>query len=171
LSEALDLEAASREVQRAVVRICPGWLAAEAEDIAQEVLRRVVERSRQGEGIEVRHVSYWRKAAHHALLNEIRRRRSLREERLESLSPARQEATPAHDPERELDRRRLGEAIVTCVRALAEGRRRTVVLFLLGHTVPEAAALLDWKLKRAESALRRGLLELRVCLTEKGHRP
>ena len=171
LTESLDLEAAAREVKRAVLRICPPWLVHEADDIAQEVLRRVVERDRRGEGIEVRHVSYWRKAAHHALLNEIRRRRLLREERLEGENGTRQEQGLGPNPERALAGRELGDAIAECVRALSDASRRTVVLFLLGHSVPESAALLGCQLKRAESAVHRGLKSLRLCLTERGWTP
>jgi RNA polymerase sigma-70 factor (ECF subfamily) len=171
LTGLLDLEAAACEIKRAVVRACPAWLASEADDIAQEVLRRIVERDRRGEGIEVRHVSYWKKAAHHALSNELRRRRSLREESLEQTSAATRETGPATDPERHAANRELGEAIVNCLRVLTRARRRTVVLFLQGHSVPEAAGLLGWALKRTESAVYRGLRDLRACLTGKGWAP
>jgi RNA polymerase sigma-70 factor (ECF subfamily) len=167
----IDLEGAAHEIRRAVARVCPPWLAHDADDIAQEVLRRVVERQLRGAGIEVRHVSYWRKAAHHALLNEIRRRRLLREERLEDASGACHEHGPGPDPERDAASRELGRAIAESVRRLGDGRRRGVVLFLLGHTLPEAAALLGWQLKRAESAVHRGVRDLRACLTEKGWAP
>ncbi len=172
MDDDFDHEAALRELTRAVRRACPSWLAHDAEDIAHDVLRRVLDRRRLGEGIAVRHVSYWRKAAHHALLNEIRRRRLAREESLEDEHGEVPHAPSGGiDPERAAASRALGAAIVLCLRTLSDGRRRMVVLFLQGHTVPESALLLGWQLKRAESAVLRGLKDLRACLTGKGWSP
>ena len=47
-------------------------------------------------------------------------------------------------------------------------RRLAVTLHLQGHSVPEAARLLDWAVKRTENLVYRGLADLRECLTAKG---
>jgi RNA polymerase sigma-70 factor (ECF subfamily) len=167
-----DLERARAEIVRALERACPPWLASQAGDIAQDILARLVEKNRRGEGVEPRHPSYWRKAAHHALVDEIRRRRLLREESLGGGADVpRADSHPASDPERSATSRQLGGAIEECVLALSASRRMPVVLFLQGHTVPESAALLSWAAKRVGSGLHRGLRELRRCLAAKGWAP
>jgi RNA polymerase sigma-70 factor (ECF subfamily) len=50
-------------------------------------------------------------------------------------------------------------------------RRRAVMLYLQGHSVPEAARLLGWTAKRTENLVYRGLADLRHCLRAKGHTP
>jgi RNA polymerase sigma-70 factor (ECF subfamily) len=50
-------------------------------------------------------------------------------------------------------------------------RRLAVTLYLQGHTVPEAARILDWSGKRTENLVYRGLADLRECLMAKGMRP
>ena len=46
-----------------------------------------------------------------------------------------------------------------------------VVLHLQGHSVPEAARLLNWGNKRTENLVYRGLADLRNCLALKGLEP
>jgi RNA polymerase sigma-70 factor (ECF subfamily) len=46
-----------------------------------------------------------------------------------------------------------------------------VTLYLQGHSVPDAARILDWPAKRTENLVYRGLADLRACLSNKGLRP
>jgi RNA polymerase sigma-70 factor (ECF subfamily) len=50
-------------------------------------------------------------------------------------------------------------------------RRLAVTLYLHGHSVPDAARILDWSAKRTENLVYRGLADLRECLLSKGLRP
>lgn len=154
------------EVARTVRGVCPVVISAQAEDIAHEVLLRLLEKA---EGIPAWPSSYWRKAAYHAVIDELRRRRSRREDSLGGLeSNTEPSAALVDDPLRQLESAELGAAIGECVKGLRETRRPAVVLFLQGHSAPESAALLNWAVKRLESSLYRGLQDLRECLTGKG---
>jgi CHAT domain-containing protein len=53
----------------------------------------------------------------------------------------------------------------------AEDRRRAVMLYLLGHTVPQAGELLGFGAKKAENLVYRGLADIRSCLEGKGVTP
>jgi RNA polymerase sigma-70 factor (ECF subfamily) len=46
-----------------------------------------------------------------------------------------------------------------------------VILYIQEHTVPEAARILGWTLKRTENLVYRGLADLRACLAAKGQTP
>lgn len=164
-----DLAEIRAEVARAIREHCPRGLASRADDLAQDVLVKVLERARQSEGEPVRHSSYWRRAAYHALIDEIRRQRRRREESLDHDSAGDSWAAPAHhDPARRALGREVGAAIEECLAGVREGRRLPVFLHLQGHSVPEASTLLGWATKRTESALFRGLQDLRACLRSKG---
>jgi len=62
-------------------------------------------------------------------------------------------------------------AIRACLAAANRDRRLALVLYLQGHSVPEAARILGWDVKRTENLVYRGLADLRQCLLNKGHRP
>jgi RNA polymerase sigma-70 factor (ECF subfamily) len=162
-----DMETLREEIVRAIRGVCPAWIVSQAEDMAHEILIRVLEKR---EGNPVRQASsYWRKAAYHAVVDEIRRRRRRREDLLDDhITNGVAVATSTQDPERRAASRDMGDAIQDCVRRLRETRQLPVVLFLQGHSVPEAAALLGWAGKRVESGLYRGLRDLRACLAGKG---
>ena len=75
------------------------------------------------------------------------------------------------NPERTAVARQIGRGIRGCLRAMKQERRLAVTLHLQGHTVPEAARLLNWAFKRTENLVYRGLSDLRACLTAKGLQP
>ena len=50
-------------------------------------------------------------------------------------------------------------------------RRLAVTLHLQGHSVPDAARVLDWPVKRTENLVYRGMADLRECLMSKGIEP
>jgi len=76
-SEIRDLK---RRVEAAVRRHCPRWLSARAEDIAQTVLTRLVDRVKKSEGGRTFSTMYLEKAAYGTVVDEIRRLGRRREE-------------------------------------------------------------------------------------------
>ena len=156
---------------RAVKRVCPSWLSNRCEDIIQASIIRVMEISRRSEGKREFTTSYLWRVAHSALVDEIRRLRRLQEIPFEDEGG---EAPWPHwdpDPERVVAGTELGKGIQDCLGRLIAPRRRAVTLYLLGHTVPEAAQLLGWDNKRTENLVYRGLENLRECLKSKGLKP
>ena len=75
------------------------------------------------------------------------------------------------DPEQDACRRELGVAVRACLLSMTRDRRQAVMLYLQGHSVPDAARLLGWAPKRTENLVYRGLADLRQCLMAKGHMP
>ena len=161
---------------RAVRRQCPPWLADQAQDIAQAALAKIVALDKAAEGKRPLTTFYLHKAAHSALVDEIRRRKRRREVSIEAPTEGGEEARPfeprAHgDPESHASYRQLGSAIRACLAAASRDRRLAVVLYLQGHSVPEASRILGWDVKRTENLVYRGLADLRQCLLGKGHQP
>lgn len=163
-------EALVGRVRAAVRRTCPPYLAAQAEDIAQEVLLQLSRKLRRGEGKDGFSTMYLMKAAHGVTVDEIRRR-SRRKERTgtEATMMERQHDTP--DPERSAVGRALGREIRRCLETIVQTRRAAVVLHLLGCGVPEIARRLDCPLKSADNRVYRGMKNLRDCLSAKGLAP
>jgi RNA polymerase sigma-70 factor (ECF subfamily) len=86
--------------------------------------------------------------------------------------PAGQGAPAAQgDPEATASFRELGSAVRDCLTSAKRERRLAVTLYLLGHSVPDAARILGWDAKRTENLVYRGLADLRQCLVGKGHQP
>ncbi len=156
---------------RAVKRVCPGWLSNRSEDIIQASIIRVMEIKRRSEGKREFTTSYLWRVAHSALVDEIRRLRRLQETPLDDEDGEAQRPHRDPDPERVVAGNELGKGIQDCLGRLIDPRRRAVTLYLLGHTVPEAAQLLGWKNKRTENLVYRGLDNLRECLKSKGLKP
>lgn len=174
-SDSRWVELAAR-MARAVRRQCPAWLADQAEDIAQAALAKVVALDKNAEGKRPFTTFYLHKVAHSALVDEIRRRKRRQEVSIDVPTEDGEEARPfeprAHgDPESHASSRQLGLAIRECLAAANRDRRLSVVLYLQGHSVPEAARILGWDVKRTENLVYRGLADLRQCLLNKGHRP
>lgn len=84
-------------------------------------------------------------------------------------APTEQRATT--NPERIAAGREIGRALLACLDRLVRARRLAVTLYLQGHSVPEAAALLAWTVKRTENLVFRGLADVRRCLTARGMTP
>jgi RNA polymerase sigma-70 factor (ECF subfamily) len=161
---------------RAVRRQCPSWLGDQAEDIAQAALVKVMASAKSGEGERPLSSFYLHRVAHSALVDEIRRRRRRAEVALEAVDQAGEESRAIEpraegDPERDASFRELGAAVRDCLMAMKEERRLAVMLYLERHTVPDAARILGWPVKRTENLVYRGLANLRACLRCKGHTP
>jgi RNA polymerase sigma-70 factor (ECF subfamily) len=172
LSTLIDYAKLRRDLARAVARICPGWPASRRDDLVQSAVMRVMhvldKPDAHREGNPPLTASYLYRVAHSTLIDELRRLRRQRETALEDEPDA---AMPVarDDPERLAASREIGHGIQTCLAAMGRDRRLAVTLYLQGHSVPESARLLEWSVKRTENLVYRGLADLRVCLTSKGH--
>ena len=154
---------------RAVARFCPPTLRHLRDDLVQNAWIRVLEVQRRSEGDRPLSSSYLYKVAYSALIDEIRRLRRRGEVALED-APREPEAQRGN-PEQETEMRVIGQGIEDCLQGVSQDRRLAVTLYLLGHTVAEAARILDWSPKRTENLVYRGLADLRACLTSKGLKP
>lgn len=160
-----DIEQLRADILRAVRKVCPQWLANQADDLAQIATSRVVDRLRATDGTVEFSQGYLYRTAYSVVIDEIRRRRRRREVPIEAeLSVESEQA----NPERQAIGRELRDAIGRCLSAIVPSRRRAVTLHLVGHTVAEISALLECGLKQAENLVYRGLGELRECLKARG---
>lgn len=173
-NEPLDYTRLRQDMARAVARLCPGWLADRRDDLVQAAVMRVMQivgrGQAAGEGNPVLSSSYLYKVAYSALVDEIRRVRRRRETDLEDegVAPV---AIAKESPERTAASREIGRGIRDCLAQMKRERRLAVTLHLQGHSVPEAARILEWAAKRTENLVYRGLADLRECLMAKGMRP
>jgi RNA polymerase sigma-70 factor (ECF subfamily) len=160
---------------RAVRRQCPPWLSADADDLAQAAVMKVLSRSSGSEGNGSLSSFYLHRVAHSALVDEIRRRQRRREVALEVPDSDDRaftvEPRAPGNPEQTAALKQLGSAVRGCLLDMKTERRLAVTLHLQGHSVPEAARLLGWDVKRTENLVYRGMADLRHCLVAKGHGP
>jgi len=172
--EVLDYATLRQDLVRAVARLCPRWLVDRRDDLVQAAVMRVMQltgrRSASGEGNQPLSTSYLYRVAYSVLVDEIRRVRRRHETDLEdeAVSPL---AVARENPERTAASKELGRGIQECLMRMKRERRLAVALHLQGHTVSEAARILEWAAKRTENLVYRGLADLRECLTAKGMRP
>jgi len=153
----------------AVRRAAPGWLQGEVDDLTQVAmlrLNRALEKDPERELTR----AYLGRIAYTTVIDEIRRRKKEREHAAPDAEPER-EATCAPDPERLAGSAGLRTDINACLGRAQQRVRDALTLYLLGHSVPEIAALLKHTRKTAENIVYRGLGALRTCLKAKGHTP
>ncbi len=159
-------------LSQAVFHCCPGWLSTSAEDIVQAALLKIIEALREREGNPHITPFYVKRTAFCAVVDEIRRRRRLREQPMEESEliaiPA---AVTGDSPESAARDAQLSRGVRDCLAALPDPRRVAVTMHLQGHSLAEVARLLEWTQKRAENLVYRGLADLRHCLTAKGLAP
>ena len=171
--QSIDYAKLRQDFVKAVARLCPQWLANQRDDLVQAAVMRVMQIvSRQANGGDdpALAVSYLYKVAHSALVDEIRRANRRQETALDDTAVDRV-AIAFDDPERRTASREIGRGIQDCLTEMPRDRRLAVALYLQGHSVPEAARLLDWAPKRTENLVYRGLADLRECLMAKGIEP
>lgn len=164
------MESLVHRVGAAVRRSCPPYLAAQAEDIAQEVLIQLLRKLESAEGNAELSSIYLLKAAHGATVDEIRRR-SRRREQTGREDEMLEHESQGPDPERRAVARSLGREIRRCLETIVTSRRTAVTLHLLGCPVPEVARRLGCSEKSADNRVYRGMKDLRDCLEAKGLRP
>ena len=133
------------------------------------VMQVIGRKSVESEGDPPLASSYLYKVAYSALVDEIRRVRRRRETTLDPGGAF--PATVTESPERIAAATEIGVGIQDCLTRLKRERRLAVALYLQGHSVPAAARVLDWSVKRTENLTYRGLADLRACLMLKGIRP
>ncbi len=152
---------------RAIDRLCPRWPPAAREDLVQNALLKLHRRA-GGEEIGSFQASYLYRVAHSIVIDEVRKQSRSPVTTSAELSP--EQFAPEHEqrPEQFAAAADARDALWSCMGSLAETRRAALVLYLQGHTVPEAARLLGWPPKRAENCVYRGLADLRACLDAKG---
>jgi RNA polymerase sigma-70 factor (ECF subfamily) len=163
----LDVEQLRVDIVRAVRSICPRWLAEHADDLSQTAVSRILDRLRATEGTLELSQGYLYRTAYSVVVDEIRRRRRLREIPLEPNVPIR---SGEGNPERHTFGREVRDAVTGCLARLTSSRRRAVTLLLMGHSVDEISALLECRYKQAENLVYRGLKDLRACLKKRGVR-
>jgi RNA polymerase sigma-70 factor (ECF subfamily) len=172
--EALDYATLRHDVARAIARLCPRWMVNRRDDLVQAAIIRVMQitekRSASGEGNQPLSTSYLYKVAYSVLVDEIRRLRRWRETDLddEAVAPL---TIARENPERTAASKEIGRGVQDCLMQMKRERRLAVTLHLQGHTVPEAARILDWAAKQTENLVYRGLADLRECLMARGLRP
>ena len=160
-----DIEELRRAIVRAVRRVCPGWLAQERDDLAQEVCLRVARKLETTEESTPIGASYLLRAAHSAVMDELRRRRRRPQSQLEpqddaiSVSPSPEDSTG------------LRAVIDDGLRELPPPRRAAVLLHLYGYSLRESATILGWSSKRVDNQRYQGLAALRSYLKERGFEP
>jgi RNA polymerase sigma-70 factor, ECF subfamily len=165
--EAQAHQALRRALERAVRRVCPRSLAADAEDLVQESFIRLF-RAHKLEGAGTVSAGYLKKVAYSAVIDEIRRRR--RQLPAIAGSDVDIEAAPDETQSTTPDTA-LGNAMEVCMQRLVDDRRRALTLHLLGYGGAEVARMLECNLKRAENLTLRGLAQLRECLQGMGLSP
>jgi RNA polymerase sigma-70 factor, ECF subfamily len=171
--QSIDYTKLRQDFVRAVARLCPGWLSSQRDDLVQAAVMRVMQlasRPQSGDDDPELATAYLYRVAHSALVDEIRRANRRQETALDETAIDRVAVT-LQDPERAAASREIGRNIQECLAAMARDRRQAVALYLQGHTVPEAARLLEWSAKRTENLVYRGLADLRECLMSKGIKP
>lgn len=163
-----DVEQLRVDILRAVRSVCPRWLANQADDLTQVAVSRILDRLLAMEGKLEFAPGYIYRTAYSVVIDEIRRRRRLREIPLEPDVPLQ---SGEANPERQTVGREVGKAITGCLSRLATSRRRAVMLHLMGHSVDEISALLECRCKQAENLVYRGMGDLRACLKTRGVKP
>lgn len=109
-----------------------------------------------------------RRVAYSVVVDEIRRRKRRNEVGMSPSMPDRIVNSMELSPETRARGAELGKLLVEVMATLNEDRRRAVVLYLQGHSIPDAARVLGWDAKKASNAVYRGLEQLRRRLAERG---
>lgn len=132
-----------------------------------------MELEKRSEGKRDFGASYLYRVAYSTVIDEIRRVRRRNEVPLESddAEIMDQLRSPGATPQENTEAREVGRGISNCLQDLNQERRSAVTLYLLGHSVPDAARILRWTAKRTENLVYRGLSDLRQCLSRKGLQP
>jgi len=154
-----------------VTRTCPRWLVDQAEDIVQTAMLGVLEHRRKSGGGHEVSSSYLMRAAHNALIDEVRRR--FRRAHVTQGDASGMETARATDPapDARASSREIDRGIRGCLALLPRPRRLAVTLYLLGYTPREASVPLGWSARKTENLVYRGLEQMRRCLSHKGFVP
>jgi len=160
-------ESVRARLELTVRRVCPVWMRDELDDLIQMSVMRVL-RSTSAMALTPGYLS---RVAYSAVIDEIRRKKRRNEVNATPSLFERVADEGAASPEQLARSRQVGAVVLECLEQLATARKRAVLLYLQGHTVPEVAQLLDWSPKKASNAVYRGLDDLRALLRKRGFSP
>ena len=165
------IAALRRDLLASVHRACPAWLQAQAEDIVQTALIRLVGIAATSGGTPPFSSSYLKRAAFNAVVDEIRR--CLRRSEVQEGGDVSLAVMPSLGPDQEAraSASQIRAGLTQCLRGMIASRRQTVVCHLQGYSVPETARFLGWSAKKVEHLVIRGLNDLRTCMSDKGLTP
>lgn len=166
----VDYAALRRDLLRCVRAVCPAWLGADAEDICQQAMVKVMATVERNDGSANLPPRYLQRVAYSATIDELRRRRVREHDRADDRG-VRRAITERADPEERVLLREMGHDMAVCLQGLEQRRRLAVTLHLQGLVRSEVAHVLGWTVKQAENRIYRGLANLRRCLSSKGHNP
>lgn len=166
----VDYGALRGDLLRCVRAVCPVWLGAEAEDICQQAMVKVVATLERGDMPSPVPPRYLQRIAYSATVDELRRRRVRSHDRADD-DGVRAAATDEADPEERILLGEMGRDMAACLQQLDQHRRLAIALHLQGLIREEVARALGWTIKQAENRIYRGLGNLRRCLSSKGHSP
>lgn len=155
---------------RAMRKIAPAWMKDRVDDLVQMGLMKIMRSGKIEEEIEMNN-SFVYRLAHSVVVDEIRKHRRRNETDIDPQLPDPVEPNVRANPEAMCGGQEIGAAIVDALALLKDERRRAVTLYLQGHSVPEIARLLDFKPKKSENLVYRGLSELRGHLRKAGFEP
>ncbi len=168
---AAELAAARVQMLALVRRICPRWLADQAEDIVQTALLSVLQHQKRGGEDPLTPASYLMRAAHNALIDEVRRRFRRPTEIQGDPMDLKPAVSPNPTPDDRASSLEIDRGIRGCLASLPRARRIAVTLHLLGYSLRETGEGFGWTPKRTEHLIYRGLEDIRRCLTRKGLAP
>ncbi len=164
--ELVSPQALSQTVRRALGRVRLARPRDADEDLCQSVAAALLGRHQLGAGIPA---AYIQVAARNAVIDGLRRQ--LRRPLDLGLAPAARPRPCGENPTTRLIDARVRDAVKRQLSALSESRRRAVVAYLQGESVPAIAAAMGCNRKRADNLLYRGLAELRRGLAGEGITP
>lgn len=157
-----------RLVSSAVGRVAGRASPALRQDIEQDVLLALWKQVERAQVIE-HPGAYFYRAAVRETVRALRRERRRQSEPLpENGEGVAERATPAGDPQAQLERRELAEHLERALAQLAPERARAVRAHLAGFSVHESMAMFGWSYQKARNLVARGLADLRGALRERG---
>lgn len=158
--------------------VCPRWLSAQSDDLAQRAALKIVEQHSKGNISDPMCSTYLNRVAMSVVIDEIRYRRRRPQHDIDQSLPRPIQDSPStlaleqlhakDTPETQATNQSLGRAILGCLDRLAKERKLAVTLGLQGYSVKEIAKSFDWPDKKAKNLYFRGRNDLQACLRHKG---
>lgn len=168
--DAGDYAELRERLERAVRHVAPHWMADHLDDLVQMAVMKLMRSGKASDDVELNN-AFLHRVAHSVIVDELRRRKRRNETGIDPTLPEPVEPHVRADPEAMAGGQEIGAVIVEGLATLAVDRRRAVTLYLQGHSVPDAARMLDIPPKKAENLVYRGLHDLRAYLRERGLEP
>lgn len=160
--------------------VCPRWLSAQSDDLAQRAALKIIEQHSKGNLSDPLCSTYLNRVAMSVVIDEIRYRRRRPQHNVDQSNqrsvdnpttpprPALEQLHAKDTPESQATNQSLGRAILGCLNRLAKERKLAVTLGLQGYSVKEIAGSFEWSEKKAKNLYFRGRNDLQACLRRKG---